>query len=700
MEQVTPSLAVWGYGAAALAFVAFSIQLWLAWRGNSRGSLVLFAALASAWWCGNVAAALGLASPFLLWLAGVADVVRAGAWLLLLLSLLYMPGVLASVSTLRGMLLRPGALAVGAVLATHLVLLAVSAQARISAEAGRQWLFAGGLAQAIAGLAVVEQLLRNVPGHARWGIQPMCVAFACVFAFDLYLYADAFLFRALDEDVWAVRGVVNALAIPFVAITAARNRDWTLEISVSRRVVFHSTALLVSGVYLLAIAGAGYYVRYFGGSWGKALQTVFLFGALLAFGLIAFSGSARSKLKVFLSKHFFSYRYDYREEWLKFTRALSVADSHLSFQQLAIKALADLVESPGGGLWLRGQDECFAQAARWNMPESAVREPRDSELSQLLRQSNWIVRVDEAVERPEAYGNFAVPQWLRDYRGAWLVVPLLTGEELIGFIVLARPRTRVDVNWEVLDLLKSAGRQAASYLAQVLAAEALLEAKKFDAFNKMSAFVVHDIKNLVAQLSLLLKNAERHSGNPDFQKDMLDTIEHVVERMKNLLLQLRAGTQPVDQPRPVDLEEVVRRVHRSKSDHKPAVTLEAEKDILALCHAERMERVIGHLVQNALEATPEDGRVWIRLAREGDRALIEVGDTGHGMSAEFVRDRLFKPFQSTKHAGMGIGAYESQQYVAELGGKIAVDSRLNHGTRVRVSLPLYAEPAAERREVA
>ncbi|MFZ5510113.1 MAG: XrtA/PEP-CTERM system histidine kinase PrsK, partial [Pseudomonadota bacterium] len=276
----------------------------------------------------------------------------------------------------------------------------------------------------------------------------------------------------------------------------------------------------------------------------------------------------------------------------------------------------------------------------------------------------------------------------------------LTGEELIGFIVLARPRTRVDVNWEVLDLLKSAGRQAASYLGQMLAAEALLEAKKFDAFNKMSAFVVHDIKNLVAQLSLLLKNAERHSGNPEFQKDMLDTIEHVVERMKNLLLQLRAGTQPVDQPRPVDLEEVVRRVHRSKSDHKPAVTLEAEKDILALCHAERMERVIGHLVQNALEATPEDGRVWIRLAREGDRALIEVGDTGHGMSAEFVRDRLFKPFQSTKHAGMGIGAYESQQYVAELGGKIAVDSRLNHGTRVRVSLPLYAEPAAQRREVA
>ncbi len=225
------------------------------------------------------------------------------------------------------------------------------------------------------------------------------------------------------------------------------------------------------------------------------------------------------------------------------------------------------------------------------------------------------------------------------------------------------------------------------------AVEALLEAKKFDAFNRMSAFVVHDLKNLVAQLSLLLRNAEKHHDNPEFRKDMLETIDHVVERMKNLLLQLREGTTPVDAPRPVDLARVIERIARAKAGHPPALELDLEPDVRCAGHDERLERVIGHLVQNALDATGKSGRVWVRLWREGGSAKIEVGDTGHGMSPEFVRDRLFKPFQSTKAAGMGIGAYESAQYLSELGGSITAESEPNVGTRMHVTLPLLRQDA-------
>jgi putative PEP-CTERM system histidine kinase len=279
--------------------------------------------------------------------------------------------------------------------------------------------------------------------------------------------------------------------------------------------------------------------------------------------------------------------------------------------------------------------------------------------------------------------------WVVEVPNAWLVVPLTTGSELIAFVVLATARTRIDVNWEVNDLLKTAARQAGAFLGQMQASEALLEVRKFDSFNRMSAFVVHDLKNIIAQLSLMLKNAERHRDNPEFQKDMLMTVEHSVERMRQLMMQLREGATPLDGPRGIDLVDVLRRIQSAKAGQGREVALTVDERVVARGHEDRIERVIGHLVQNALDATEHGGRVWIRVARQGTHALVEVGDTGHGMSPEFVRERLFKPFQTTKPTGMGIGAYESFQYVHELGGKLSVDSAVDVGTQVALLLPLF-----------
>jgi putative PEP-CTERM system histidine kinase len=270
--------------------------------------------------------------------------------------------------------------------------------------------------------------------------------------------------------------------------------------------------------------------------------------------------------------------------------------------------------------------------------------------------------------------------------GAWLVVPLLAHEDLLGFVVLATPRAKIEVNWEVRDLLKAAARQVASFLAEVRASEALLEARKFEAFNKMSAFVVHDLKNVVAQLSLLLRNAERHGRNARFQEDMFATVRHAEARMQKLLQQLGGGSRGDDGVRPVQLARVVERVVAAKSAH---IVVRAERrDVAALAHESRFERVIGHLVQNALDATREAGEVRVSVSAEGANAVIEVADSGCGMSEAFVRERLFRPFQSTKANGMGIGVYEVAQYVKEMDGRIEVDSRPGVGTRFRVMLPL------------
>ena len=342
-------------------------------------------------------------------------------------------------------------------------------------------------------------------------------------------------------------------------------------------------------------------------------------------------------------------------------------------------------------LWLRNGTG-FIPAARWNMPETAASESFESPFALFLGEAGWIIDVTEWRTAPERYGGRPLPEWLGGLAGAWLVVPLNLSHELLGFVVLASPRAPIDINWEVRDLLKTASRQAASYLAQLHASEALLEARKFDAFNRMSAFVVHDLKNLVAQLSLMLRNAERHRDKPEFQRDMLMTVENVVQRMNHLLLQLRSGTTPVDKPAAVALEPVVRRVQAAKSVAQQRLTVDIAAGVHALGHEDRLERVIGHLVQNALDATPPEGTVAVRVYRENSKAAIEIADDGVGMTSEFVRSKLFRPFQSSKPTGMGIGAYESAQYVWDLGGRIDVDSELGRGTRIKVLLP---ERAAE-----
>jgi putative PEP-CTERM system histidine kinase len=393
---------------------------------------------------------------------------------------------------------------------------------------------------------------------------------------------------------------------------------------------------------------------------------------------------------VIVSKHFFAYRYDYRDEWLRFTQALSARGGQRELGQHVIKGLADMLESPAGSLWLRdGTGKNFVQAARWNMPADPVAEPADSEFIRFLTDSGWVVNLEEFRSSPERYRKLRIPGWLSEWPNAWLVIPLANASELLGFVLLATARARIDVNWEVNDLLKTAARQAATFLGQMQATEALLEARKFDAFNRMSAFVVHDLKNIVAQLSLMLKNAERHRNNPEFQRDMLMTVEHSVDRMKQLMMQLRQGTTPVDAPSGIDLAPIVDRILRAKADQQPRVELQLESSVVAQGHVDRLERVIGHLVQNAIDATPDDGRVWVRLGRVNGLAMVEVGDTGRGMTPEFVRDRLFKPFQTTKATGMGIGAYESFQYVQELGGRVEVDSKPEVGTQVRLLLPAF-----------
>jgi putative PEP-CTERM system histidine kinase len=357
---------------------------------------------------------------------------------------------------------------------------------------------------------------------------------------------------------------------------------------------------------------------------------------------------------------------------------------------LVIRGLADMLESPGGSLWTVGaSNNELTQAAHWNLPRSDERIAGDAPICKFLRTKGWILNLDELRSFPQRYDQLQLPQWLLEGQQFWLVIPLLVGDDLIGFVLLSKARTPIEVNWEVTDLLKTASRQAASFLAQMRATEALLEVRKFDAFNRMSAFVVHDLKNIVTQLSLMMSNAKRLGNNPEFQQDMLMTVESSLEKMRQLMLQLREGARPPGGLSGVNLADIVHRLVSVAKSRGRVLEVERLDSVVARGHEERVERVLGHVVQNAFDATPATGRVSLALERVVGSVKVVVSDTGVGMSKDFMATKLFKPFNTTKQTGMGIGAYESFQYVQELGGRIDVQSELSRGTVVTITLPLF-----------
>jgi putative PEP-CTERM system histidine kinase len=554
------------------------------------------------------------------------------------------------------------------------------------------------MALAVFGLVLVEQCYRRTPRASRWNVRPLLLGIGGILAFDLVLYSDALLFKELDQGLWSARGLAQALTVPLMLLTLRRTTDWSFELSISRGLLAGSTALLGAGAYLVLISSAGFLLRELGGSWGRALASVLVFAALLLLVTVGMSATFRAKVRVLVAKNFFTYRYDYREEWLRFTNTLASGSPQQPWDA-CVRALGDLVESGGGALWLRDSEGVFRQVVHTALPADSVPMTGDSPLPAFLGRTGWVLDISDVISRASKYDNLSLPASIASVREAWLIVPLRAADDLVGFVVLSEPRVRIELDWEVLDLLKTAGRQAGSYLAYTQATEALLEAKKFDAFHRMSTFVVHDLKNLIAQLQLLLSNVERHRDNPEFQRDMLKTIEHVVGRMHQLTLQLRPEASGTDRPRPVDVGAVIRRVQALRTGGRKGLHVEAGEGILAWAHEDLLERVISHLVQNGFDASGAEPDVRVTVQRVGDGVVIEISDRGKGMTPEFMRDHLFRPFRTTKETGTGIGAFESQQYVHRIGGHLDVESAPEHGTRVRVRLrgvvPLAGKEAAE-----
>jgi len=543
---------------------------------------------------------------------------------------------------------------------------------------------------AILGLLMVEQLYRNAMQEQRWLIKFLCLGLASLFVFDFILYSKSLLFSVLDASFWSSRGFVNALIVPLIAISLNRLSKKEVNLKISNKVIFHTTVLLGAGFYLLLMSLAGYYIKYYGGSWGAIAQISFIFLAIILLLVFFVSGKIRALAKVYFSKHVFQQRYNYRDEWIKVSKKIAELNSLDDLSSFIVSTIATIVDSTGGGIWIKNEQGDFYLTAEQNLGvHTRQLVSKNDLLIGFLNTKQWVVDFVEFFNDPDIYAGSGLEQWYTEHKEIWLIVPLFQKNSLEAFVVLTKPRVSRQIDWEEHDLLKTVGMQLANALALTQTSENLSRARQFEAYNQFSAFLVHDLKNLVAQISLIVKNSEKHKRNPEFIDDSIETLEHVVKKIEQILGQLKKGNiQSINQAR-INLVNVLEEVAIQQASNKPLLNIKIEKeDCWVVGEKEKMVAILGHLVQNAQEATDDNGLVEIEVTKEQGEVILKIIDNGCGMDEKFIQQRLFKPFDTTKgNAGMGIGVYEARVYILQQAGSIAVESKLEKGTTFIIKLP-------------
>ncbi len=545
---------------------------------------------------------------------------------------------------------------------------------------------------AVGALLLVHNLYAGAGAENRTGLRPIIFGLAGIWAFELNFYVISFLADGPAMEVAAFRGLVLALGA-LGLILGSRPDAAPIQLRPSRVAALQTISLVLVGCYLIAMIALAELLALFDGDGARLAQVGLLSGAIVL-GLIWLpSQRVRALVKVVALKHFFQHRYDYREEWLRFTETIgseSTAESTLNVRIL--KAVADITDSRSALLFLADEDGRFLEAGY--VGQLLASEPGASipaELALVMETEGDIVDVDAIRAGKDRSGESAhLPDWIRADARCWAIVPLMHFERLVGAILLARPAEERELDWEDFDLLKLVGRQVASYLSEQAGHEALTQSAQFDQFNRRIAFVMHDIKNLASQLNLLASNAERHAEKPAFRADMLITLRTASAKLQNLIDRLggyRSGQDGT--PEPVSLHEVLSHVgKRFESGHQ--LDIAAPENCIVHAHQEALTQALIHIVQNAFDASEDGVPVNIEVTTDGLQARIEIIDSGEGMDAEFIRTGLYRPFVSSKNGGFGIGAFEARELIRAMGGRMEVTSRKGLGTRFVIILPLSA----------
>jgi putative PEP-CTERM system histidine kinase len=543
----------------------------------------------------------------------------------------------------------------------------------------------------VALLGGLDTHLRGSRHEDRWRMKYLVVGLGGIFLVRFFLLSQMLLFHVLLGIYLTTAAATLVLGNLAIGASLARTRLLRSEVTVSRDLVYRSLVVVALGGYLLVVGVLGWLLNYLGIPEELLWGSVLVFVSALAVGAVLLSENVRWRLKRFVARHFYRTKYDYREQWLRFTQRLG---SLVSLEQLGPVLVSGVTEAAGaarGALYLAdARDGRYHLAGSVELAGIPPALDAGSPIpAQLARESAPLALAGALRESPPGalLGEGAV------------AVPLRWAGELVGLMLVGAERAGNPYSREDLEFFMTVGEQAAGVIVTARLSETLAQAREFEAFHRLTSFVIHDLKNAVSALSMLSQNAMQHFDDPEFQKDALKTLSRTVDRMKALLARLSAAPDAARmRSEPVDLSALALEATRPLDGGRVSLVKEFAPVAPVPGDGEALLRVIQNLLTNAMEAVGVSGTVTVRSYEEGGQVVCEVTDTGCGMSPEFIQKSLFAPFRSTKSGGWGIGLYQAKGIVDAHGGTIEVTSREGAGSTFRLRLPiLLRAPAPERR---
>lgn len=549
------------------------------------------------------------------------------------------------------------------------------------------WLYTGVMLFSVISLLNVEATFVATTGADRWKVKYEAVGVASVLAVLIFYFSQGLLYRTINMNLMPVRSAVLIIASTLVLYSKAF-RGNNVQVTVSRHVFYRSFTLLSVGFYLLVLGLVGEGMRYLDVPFGRNLTIFLAFASGIAMVILFLSERLRRRVKVYINKHFYANRHDHREAWLSFTARLAACRTLSDIQAAVLTTFKETFDLSGVSLYLLdGKRERYVPAASHAMPD----------VTEGLRMSPRLLfyfKDRDRVYKP--FLEYAPTPGEADFMKracAEFVVPLICNQEVAGLVLFGKPLGREEFNYEDYDLMKALARQSATFIVNARLSEELMETREMAAVARISSFVIHDLKNLVYTLSLVVENAQEHMENPEFQRDMITTIRCTLAKMKNLIERLRTIPEKnVLQTEWKDVHLLSRETVESMNKSRPGLHVVYKgSHAPSRVDADEIRKVIVNIVQNAADATAGRGAITVETGSDNGSVYIRISDKGCGMTDDFIKHHLFKPFRTTKEKGLGIGLYQCRQIVEAHGGAIDVKSEVGRGTTFTVTLPIAGD---------
>ncbi|MGO9270527.1 MAG: XrtA/PEP-CTERM system histidine kinase PrsK [Terriglobia bacterium] len=541
----------------------------------------------------------------------------------------------------------------------------------------------------------LEQTFRSAVGTMRWRIKFFVLGLAVIFGAHLYVRSQALLFSAYDMHWSGVESGALLIGCVFLVVAYVRAGFPELDVYPSRALLGSSLTVLITGSYLFVVGVLANIVRRFGGVGSFQFQAFVVLLGMAGLALLLLSDRLRQRIHSLVGRHFARAQHDSVRIWTEFSRRLANIKDQAGLVAAAARLVSDTFEVLSVTIWLLDdqKEQLIGAASTAPQPGEAIA------ANPLAAASNSVAAGLHARSSPFDLEKVNEP-WAEELRrlnattfpngGNRWCVPLRAGEQSLGALVLADRVNGAEYTDEELHLLQCIADQVTSVLLNLRLANEVGRAREMEAFRTMSAFFVHDLKNTASSLNLMLKNLPVHFDDPAFREDALRGIANTARRIDTMIARLSALRQrPAFHPVEADLNQLVSEV-LDRLDGMPQVELTKELQPLPgmLADREQIQSVVTNLVLNARDALGPGGRIHVRTEQVGGSVVLTVMDNGRGMSEAFLKDSLFRPFQSTKKEGLGIGMFQSRMIVEAHGGSIRVESEAGKGSTFRVSLPL------------